>query len=99
MATATDVTAFVAAAASFRDAWVNYNPNDANSRTALIGAATGLGAATVTLANGSQVLNLIGVTSAGISLSADVKAYDDAVSANNTRAQTSATFAIVADVA
>jgi hypothetical protein len=99
MATATDVTAFIAAAGSFRDAWVNYNPNDNNSRNALIGAATGLGAATVTLANGSQVLNLIGVTSAGISLSADVGAYNEAVIAHDSRAQTSATFAIVSDVA
>jgi hypothetical protein len=99
MATATDVTAFVAAAASFRDAWANYDPHDNNSRDAFLGAAVGLGAATATLANGSQVLNLIGVTSAGISLSADVRAYNDAIIRGDTRAQHSQEFAIASDVA
>jgi hypothetical protein len=99
MAAATDVTAFIAAAASLRDAWVNYNPNDNSSRDALTGAAVGLGAATLALTDGRPMLNLIGVTGAGISLSADVRAYDLAVAAGDARAQKSATFAIVSDVA
>src|SRR5437870_858561 len=99
MATATDFTAFLAAAASFRDAWVNYNPTDASSRTALVAASTGLGAAALTLVDGNPALGAMGLGASAASLTADVNAYNEAVVRGDGRAQTSQIFAIVSDVA
>jgi hypothetical protein len=103
MATSTDVQAFVTAVAAFRDAWSNYNANDSDSQTALVGAAGALGSAVTNLVNENAYVaagsNALGLASSLVSLSADVKAYDAAVSNGDTREQTSSALAIASDVA
>jgi hypothetical protein len=99
MANATDIQAFLTAGLSFRDAWSNYDRNDANSRNALVAASVGLGAAANALIDGSPKLGYLGAASSLVSLSADLEAYNTAVSRNDFQGQTSLTFAIVSDAA
>jgi hypothetical protein len=99
MASATDIQGLLTASLSFRDAWSNYDRNDANSRNALVAASVGLGGAANALIDGSPKLGYLGAASSLMSLSADLDAYNTAVRTNDIIGQTSLTLAIVSDVA